>query len=148
GQSAAAKEPESEKLATEYVKEIRPLLQRYCHRCHGVKRSEAEVNLEAMATLADVRKHLRTWQKAREMLDTGQMPPEGARHPTDVEKTRLQKWVRDYLTVEAQARAGDPGPVVLRRLSNAEYTYTLRDLTGVESLEPAREFPVDGAAGE
>ncbi|HVW39076.1 MAG TPA: DUF1592 domain-containing protein, partial [Pirellulales bacterium] len=44
--------------------------------------------------------------------------------------------------------AGDPGRVVLRRLNNAEYTYTLRDLTGVESLEPAREFPVDGAAGE
>ncbi|MEQ1850901.1 MAG: DUF1592 domain-containing protein, partial [Chthoniobacteraceae bacterium] len=28
------------------------------------------------------------------------------------------------------------------------YTYTLRDLTGVESLDPAKEFPVDGAAGE
>ncbi|MBC7816131.1 MAG: DUF1587 domain-containing protein, partial [Planctomycetaceae bacterium] len=26
--------------------------------------------------------------------------------------------------------------------------YVLRDLTGVESLQPAREFPVDGAAGE
>ncbi len=37
---------------------------------------------------------------------------------------------------------------MLRRLSNAEYTYTLRDLTGVDSLDPAREFPVDGAAGE
>src|SRR5207249_11772332 len=48
----------------------------------------------------------------------------------------------------ARARAGDPGPVVLRRLSNAEYTYTIRDLTGVESLDPAREFPVDSASGE
>ena len=48
----------------------------------------------------------------------------------------------------ALANAGDPGPVVLRRLSNAEYTYTIRDLTGVEALDPAREFPVDGAAGE
>ena len=48
---------------------------------------------------------------------------------------------------EALASAGDPGPVVLRRLSNAEYTYTLLDLTGVD-LQPAREFPVDGAAGE
>ncbi len=33
-------------------------------------------------------------------------------------------------------------------MSNAEYTYTLRDLTGVDSLDPAREFPADGAAGE
>ena len=58
------------------------------------------------------------------------------------------RWVRGYLATEASRRAGDPGRVVLRRLNNAEYTYTLRDLTGVDSLEPAREFPVDGAAGE
>jgi hypothetical protein len=82
------------------------------------------------------------------MLDTGQMPPEGVRQPTDAERSRLRKWVHAYLAFEAQARAGDPGPVVLRRLSNAEYSYTLRDLTGVDSLEPSREFPVDGAAGE
>ena len=35
----------------------------------------------------------------------------------------------------------------LRRLNNAEFTYTIRDLTGVE-LDPTRDFPVDGAAGE
>ena len=52
------------------------------------------------------------------------------------------------MKVAARAHAGDPGPVVLRRLNNAEYTFTIRDLTGVASLEPAKEFPVDGAAGE
>ncbi len=36
---------------------------------------------------------------------------------------------------------------MLRRLSNVEYDNTVRDLTGVD-LRPAREFPVDGAAGE
>ncbi len=36
---------------------------------------------------------------------------------------------------------------MLRRLSNAEYTYTIQDLTGV-LLYPAREFPVDSASGE
>ncbi len=35
----------------------------------------------------------------------------------------------------------------MRRLSNAEYNNTIRDLTGVD-LQPAREFPADGAAGE
>src|SRR5688500_12767801 len=76
------------------------------------------------------------------------MPRKEARQPTAAERERLQTWVRSFLTLEAQARAGDPGRVVLRRLSNAEYTYTLRDLTGVASLDPAREFPIDGAAGE
>src|SRR5690606_30873315 len=41
-----------------------------------------------------------------------------------------------------------PGAVGLRRLSNAEYTYSIRDLTGVDSLDPAREFPADSGAGE
>ena len=40
--------------------------------------------------------------------------------------------------------AGDPGPVLARRLSNAEFDYTIRDLTGVD-LRPTREFPVDPA---
>jgi hypothetical protein len=35
--------------------------------------------------------------------------------------------------------------VLLRRLSNSDYTYTVRDLTGVDSLDPLREFPVDSA---
>src|SRR5204862_6399348 len=51
------------------------------------------------------------------------------------------------LDAEATARAGDPGRVPLRRLSNAECDYTVRDLTGVD-LRPAKEFPADGAAGE
>src|SRR5262249_16066646 len=82
------------------------------------------------------------------MLDSGQMPPKDARQPTDQQRAQLQKWVRSYLTMEAEARAGDPGRVVLRRLSNAEYNYTIRDLTHVDSLAPAREFPVAGAAGD
>ena len=48
-------------------------------------------------------------------------------------------WIRNYLEAEALANAGDPGRVVLRRLSNAEYTYTIQDLTEVK-LTPAREF--------
>src|SRR4030095_15266379 len=63
-------------------------------------------------------------------------------------RAKLRDWVHRYLKEEARRRAGDPGAVVLRRLSNAQYTYVLRDLTRVESLSPAREFPVDGAAGE
>jgi hypothetical protein len=143
-----ADEPELKRLEQAYAGEIRVLVVRYCQECHSEKRMEAEIDLTALATWAEVRKHPRTWQKVGEMLESGQMPPPDARQPTEAERTRLREWVRGYLTTEARARAGDPGRVVLRRLSNAEYTYTLRDLTGVEALDPAREFPVDGAAGE
>ncbi len=143
-----ADDPELKALEKAYQPEIHGLVQKYCADCHSEKRAEADVDLTTFTTLAEVRKHPQVWQKVGEMLDSGQMPPKKARQPSELERTRLQQWVRGYLTVEARAHAGDPGRVVLRRLSNAEYTYTLRDLTGVGSLDPAREFPGDGAAGE
>ena len=53
-------------------------------------------------------------------------------------------WVQAVRMNEARKNAGDPGPVLARRLSNAEYNYTIRDLTGVD-MRPTREFPVDPA---
>src|SRR5713226_4874717 len=138
--STVTAEPSQDPLAGEYVKEIRPLFQRHCWRCHSGKRQEADVDLGSFTTFAEVRKELRTWQKVLEMLDSGQMPPREARQPSDADRLRLRTWVRAYLKVEARAQAGDPGPVVLRRLSNAEYTYTVRDLTGLSEMQPARQF--------
>lgn len=135
-------------LERAFPADIHPLLQQYCHECHNEKLAEAEVDLTTFATLSSVRKHPRVWQKVGEMLDSGQMPPKDAKQPTDSERARLRQWTKSYLTAEAKAHAGDPGRVVLRRLNNAEYTYTIRDLTGVPTLDPAHEFPVDGAAGE
>ena len=148
GVSAEPRESNLDALGERYASEVRPLVEQYCQKCHSAERTEADLDLMAFATLSDVRKDARAWQRVREMLDGGQMPPRGAKQPSSAERERLQGWVRSYLKVEARANAGDPGPVVLRRLSNAEYTYTVRDLTRVESLEPTREFPVDGAAGE
>jgi hypothetical protein len=143
-----AQEPKWDTIAAAYKTDAQPLLVQYCQRCHSGKHPEAEIDLKHFATLDDVRKSPRVWQKVLEMLDSGQMPPKDEKQPSDAERTKLQAWVRGYLKLEARAQAGDPGRVTLRRLSNAEYTYTLRDLTGVASLQPAREFPVDGAAGE
>ncbi|HTN77477.1 MAG TPA: DUF1587 domain-containing protein, partial [Pirellulaceae bacterium] len=95
-----------------------------------------------------MRKSPLVWQKVGEMFDSEQMPPKESQQLSAEERAKLQRWVRELLLIEAEANAGDPGPVVLRRLGNAEYTYTLRDLTGVATLDPAKEFPVDSAAGE
>ncbi|MEX2169261.1 MAG: DUF1592 domain-containing protein [Pirellulales bacterium] len=135
-------------LERTYPIEVQPLLKRYCHECHSGDLVEAEIDFSAFATLSDVRKQPDVWQQVEEMLDSVQMPPEDAAQPTDAERAALLKWVQAYLAAEARAHAADPGRVVLRRLNNAEYTYTLRDLTSVPSLDPAREFPTDSAAGE
>ena len=66
------------------------------------------------------------------------MPPKKEKQLSKADKEKLSSCVHATLDEIALSQAGDPGPVLLRRLSNAEYTYTVRDLTGVESLDPAR----------
>ena len=146
GGAAVAQQPQS--LQAEFQPAIRPLLKKLCFECHSGKKIEAEIDLAKFVRVSDIDKAPRLWQKVREMLDSGQMPPKDSRQPSDPERKRLRAWVRGYLTQLAEANAGDPGRVVLRRLSNSEYTYTLRDLTGLSTLSPAKEFPIGGAAGE
>jgi hypothetical protein len=142
-----AEPPAFQKLSDEFAREIRPIIDLHCMKCHATDVQEGTLDLEKFAKFDDVRRSAKTWQKVAEMLDNGEMPPKKAPQPSPERKQRLRGWVGEYLKAEALASAGDPGPVVLRRLGNAEYTYTLQDLTGID-IQPAREFPVDGAAGE
>lgn len=134
-------------MRDEYTAQIKPLLQDFCLDCHAADIQDGDLDLERFASFDDVRSEPAAWQKVAEFLGNGEMPPADAEQPAPEQRQRLRAWVAAYLKAEALANAGDPGPVVLRRLNNAEYTYTLQDLTGVP-LTPAREFPADGAAGE
>ena len=136
-------------IEQQYAGATRPLLKRFCLDCHSTEKQEGELDLERFQEIGDLRREARTWLKVAEMLDSREMPPKDASNqPTPEERQELRKWIERFLHAQAIATAGDPGPVALRRLNNAEYTYTIRDLTGVAALDPAREFPVDGAAGE
>jgi len=146
---ALAQPPASPRsLGDAYQTQIYPLLGRYCVDCHGAAEPEGDLDLAELATWSEAETRSSTWQRVDEMLGNGLMPPEDADQPAADDLARLRRWVRDYLQHQAQLHAGDPGRVILRRLSNAEYAYTIRDLTQVESLDPGREFPADGAAGE
>jgi len=130
-----------------FAADIRPLVARYCLDCHSEKEQKGELDLERFASVDHVRKDLKPWALLIEQLEAGEMPPKDQPQPSEEERRRLIDWTRGFLDAEARARAGDPGRTPLRRLSNAEYDYTVRDLTGVD-LRPTREFPADGAAGE
>lgn len=131
-----------------FDRDIAPLLRTYCLECHSAETRKGEVDLERFRSAADVIRDPGVWERVLEQLELAGMPPPRSPQPSEAEKTRLRGWIDAALEKAAEARAGDPGPVVLRRLNNAEYTYTIRDLTGVQSLDPADTFPADSAAGE
>ena len=139
-------------VATTEANDIPPpmqqLLGRYCLDCHDAETQKGELDLERFTTVADIAADAGVWENVLHQIADGEMPPKKKPQFTAKERKQFTAWVQKTLDGIALANAGDPGPVVLRRLSNHEYTYTIRDLTGVGSLNPAREFPVDGAAGE
>src|SRR5215213_5533159 len=137
----------AQKPADAFTTDVKPLVAKYCVSCHNAKVKKSGLDLERFASLEHVRKDLKPWQHLIEQLEAGEMPPKEKPQPTAGERKRLIAWTRGFLDAEARARAGDPGHVPLRRLSNTEYDCTVRDLTGVD-LRPTREFPADGAAGE
>ena len=143
----AADLPTLDESAKGYKAVAQPLLTKYCLDCHSTEEMEGDLDLERFGGLNDIRKATTVWLKVAEMLDNHEMPPKDEPAMPEKDRRTLRHWLAEYLRAESYASAGDPGPVVIRRLGNAQYTYTLRDLTGVP-LDPAREFPVDGAAGE
>ena len=148
GMISPARADETTHLNVAYKTDVQPLLKQFCYKCHSGDTAEAEIDLTAFVDLTQIRQHPKTWQQISEMLTSEQMPPQDAVQPSTEERARMHQWVQNYLTMEAAAHAGDPGPVVLRRLNNVEYTYTLQDLTQIGDLNVAKEFPVDSAAGE
>ena len=134
-------------LDRQFSREVRPLLKQYCYECHNAKKHKDDVDLEQFSSASAIRKNLRAIEKPLEMLATGEMPPEKKTQPTLDERAKMVGWIKSFLRAEGLVHAGDPGRVVMRRLNNVEYANTTRDLTGAP-INPVKEFPTDGAAGE
>ena len=126
---------------------IRPFLSTYCLGCHGTNAPAAQFDMRSYSTIEAVVADLGHWQLMSTRLRAGQMPPASMPQPPAQLRARVIDWIQTVAMREARRHAGDPGPVLPRRLSNAEYDNTIRDLTGVD-IRPAREFPVDPANTE
>ncbi len=147
--TAAASADDADDLAETYATQIQPLLVRSCGKCHGTMPVDNDLDLTSFGSVQEIMARPRMLSDVAARVSEGDMPPEDAPQPNQAEREQLLGWITAALDAEAAARAGDPGHVTLRRLSNTEYDNAIRDLTGVD-LRPtqAREFPVDSVGGE
>jgi hypothetical protein len=129
-------------LARQFNQTIRPLLTTYCAGCHSGNEAAASLDLQRYVTLESVVNDFSHWQRISRQLSTRAMPPKEMKQPAEAAREQVIEWIAAVRKNELRKHANDPGPVTARRLSNAEYDYTVRDLTGVD-LRPAREFPLD-----
>jgi hypothetical protein len=123
------------------------LMGRYCMDCHDADLSKGDLNLEKL-TKATILHDYKLWENVLRMLREQKMPPKKKKkQPSDHERDMLIAWVTQTLDQAATEHAGDPGTVTIRRLNNAEFDYTVRDLTGID-FGLAKQFPGDAGGGE
>ena len=135
----------ADELEQHFAKNLRPFVENYCLSCHDSETKKAELDLSPFKTVDSIAKEYAHWELVLERLRSGDMPPKKSKtQPTADERKNAIAWIEALREREAQRNAGDPGPVLARRLSNAEYNYTIRDLTGVD-IRPTRAFPIDPA---
>jgi hypothetical protein len=134
-------------LSHQFPGRIIPLVKKYCIECHSTTEQKGELDLQRFRTFDDVRRDTRVWQKVLHRLNDYEMPPKQSPQPAPEDRTQLMNWSRELVQTDAQDRAGDPGLVLMRRLTKAEYNYTIHDLTGVD-LQPTQKFLEDSLAGE
>lgn len=120
-------EPEQAVVVKVDFAEARALMKQHCFRCHGAKKVNGKVNLEALAKRSDVLKDVELALHAAEALAKAEMPPENEPQPAKGERAKLAAFfegvVDEYVSANTTLE-----PVVMRRLNRYEYNNAVRDL--------------------
>ncbi len=136
GEAEAAKSEERPTAEAELVAapraalslvEARPLLERYCLRCHGGEdETEGDVDLHALRTRQDLLARPELIRLAADVVVHADMPPDDELQPSADERALLGRFF-EALVAEAAA-AAELAPVTMRRLNRYEYNNAVRDL--------------------
>src|SRR5438105_1806410 len=108
-------------LERKFSQTVKPFLATYCVACHGGNAPAAQFDLRPYSTVASVTADYPHWNLVMEKLSAGEMPPKAMKQPPADTRQAVIDWVLSVRANEARKHAGDPGAVLARRLSNAEY---------------------------
>src|SRR5271154_5578928 len=139
---ANAATPATPPIDQQFEQTVKPFVGKYCVACHSGKMAPAQFDLKSYTSVDMVTDDFARWALLAERLKNQEMPPKPMPPPPAAETQQVIDWVAAVRAEEIKKAAGDPGVVLARRLSNAEYDYTVRDLTG-QYMHAAKEFPVD-----
>ena len=121
------------------------MLNTYCYSCHSGASPASMLDLSAYDTTAKiVIAVFDHWEHVHAGSSAATCHPAAPRSRPRRSGVVGRAGSRRVSNHEAERNAGDPGLVLARRLSNAEFDYTVQDLTGIDVSAPSH-FPVDPA---
>ncbi len=124
----------------------RKFFEQYCQTCHTGTKPKGDFRVDTLAQDFADKENREKWLNVVEQLKTGTMPPKGKPRPAADETQALTDWIDGQVAAAETARNAVQGRAVMRRLNQAEYENTVRDLLGVD-VELKDVLPVDSVAG-
>jgi mono/diheme cytochrome c family protein len=121
---------------------VKPFLSENCFTCHGNKKQENGLNLQAFESAASLVEHVDRWEDVIGKLRGKEMPPIEEEQPPEEQRQAVATWLAAELARLDRTTPLDPGRVTARRLNRAEYNNTIKELLGVD-VRPADDFPQD-----
>jgi len=134
----------AEDLQKQFDATVKPFVGKYCVACHSGAQPTAQFDLKSYTSVDQVKEDFPRWSLLADRLTAHEMPPKQMPQPPQPLVDQIIRFVHDVRGEEIKRLGGDPGVVLARRMSNAEYDNTIRDLTG-QDMQIARQFPVDPA---
>lgn len=132
----------------QFERDILPVLQTHCIRCHGPEIQGANVRLDNLSiNLNEDRAATETWHEVLNVLQASEMPPPDEPQLTGQQLSTLNDWVSKLIKAALADRHKTDGRVVLRRLNRVEYQNTMQDLLGLE-MDYARDLPPDAVSAD
>lgn len=123
----------------------REFFKSYCIECHHADKQKGKVRLDDLPfEIADIPTAER-WQKILNTLNSGEMPPEDEKQPTQAHKTEFLDHLSQAMVTARKALTDQSGVITMRRLNRREYENTIRDLLGVKV--DVKTLPSDAGSG-
>jgi len=132
----------------DFNRDVLPILQSHCIRCHGPEVQEANVRLDNLPiNLNENRAATESWHEVLNVLQTNEMPPPDEKQLSSEQLSTATNWLSLAIQSALAERRKTDGRIVLRRLNRVEYQNTMEDLLGLE-MDYARDLPPDGMSAE
>ena len=120
--------------------EVRAFVESHCVKCHGGEKVKGKVDFtKLLAEGRDLAEDFEIWDKVRDALEGGDMPPEEVEEearPTAADLATFGQWYQLRFVDSVKAA---PGEFRARRLSVVEFRHSLRSLLGFDLKVAIRE---------
>lgn len=136
------------KIQPDYKRDVLPVLEKHCLKCHGQENQEGGIRLDGLSQdLITDRRAAETWHEVLNVVSAGEMPPEDSSTMTEAEIHMLTQWISGKIKQAIESRQQTDGRVILRKMNRQEYQNTMTDLLGLE-MDYVRDLPPDAVSSD